>query len=147
MLIRSATAADLPAMIALEREAATAAHWSPDQYHALFEPQSRRIALAAEVDSTIQGFLVAQALDHEFEIENIVVDSVSRRRGVATTLLRRLLDLARAANAKTVFLEVRESNAPARDFYEKLSFRQAGRRADYYHLPPEDAILYRLDLS
>jgi ribosomal-protein-alanine N-acetyltransferase len=46
-----------------------------------------------------------------------------------------------------VFLEVRESNAAARCFYEKAGFVQTGRRKSYYTDPAEDAVLYRYDLA
>jgi ribosomal protein S18 acetylase RimI-like enzyme len=38
---------------------------------------------------------------------------------------------------------VRESNAAARAFYEKLGFEQMGRRKGYYADGLEDAIIYR----
>ena len=43
-----------------------------------------------------------------------------------------------------VFLEVRESNATAVDFYEKLGFRQVGVRQDYYQAPAESAKVMEL---
>jgi ribosomal protein S18 acetylase RimI-like enzyme len=61
--------------------------------------------------------------------------------------LQRLLVRAQEANSKSVFLEVRESNAGARALYEKTGFQPTGRRNSYYTDPPEDAVLYRLILS
>jgi len=46
-----------------------------------------------------------------------------------------------------VFLEVRESNQPARAFYLRQGFEESGRRKFYYANPQEDAILYRLALT
>ena len=44
--IRAATVADLPAMMGLEKRATTAAHWSAQQYEALFQVSDpERIAL------------------------------------------------------------------------------------------------------
>lgn len=146
MPIRPATAADLPALLALERQAVTAAHWSQQQYKTLFDSDPLRVALVMEEESAVQGFLVARTLSREFEIENIVVSVSARRRGVGTSLLRGFLDLARRPDVQAVFLEVREANAAARALYQKLSFRQTGRRPRYYRDPEEDAIIYRLDL-
>ena len=42
-------------------------------------------------------------------------------------------------------LEVRASNAAAIALYEKLGFRQVGRRPHYYLSPPEDALILRKD--
>jgi len=146
LLIHPATLADLPAMMALEKRAAPAAHWSAEQYEALFRASDPgRIALILWEESDLQGFVIARVVGKEWEIENIAVAGPVRRRGLGTRLLGELLDSARAKDAAAVFLEVRESNQAARALYEKWAFRESGRRPRYYKDPPEDAILYRLD--
>jgi ribosomal-protein-alanine N-acetyltransferase len=146
--IRAATSNDLPAMMALERHAATAAHWSAEQYEALFNASSARRFVLIIQDETqqekqIHGFVVARPVEAEWEVENIAIAGPARRRGLGARLLGELLDLARARGAKSVFLEVRESNRAARALYEKWSFTESGRRRKYYKDPEEDAILYR----
>ena len=146
LLIQPATVADLPAMMALEKRAATAAHWSAEQYETLFRASDPgRVALIMREDSDLQGFVIARVRGEEWEIENIAVAGPARRRGLGTRLLGELLDSARAKDAAAVFLEVRESNQAARALYEKWAFRENGRRPRYYKGPAEDAILYRLD--
>jgi len=143
--IRDATAVDLPGMMALEKHAATAAHWSAQQYEALFSGSDpERMALIIEDESGLEGFVVARVVEREWEIENIVIAGPARRRGLGARLLGELLDLARARGANAVFLEVRESNRAARALYEKWAFLEGGRRSRYYKDPEEDAILYRL---
>jgi ribosomal-protein-alanine acetyltransferase len=140
----------------LERESATAAHWSRQQYEdalATSDPQSvERVVLiaedeAAEEESEIFGFLVGRRVDAEWELENIVVANSVRRRGTGTVLLTELITLARAASGSAIFLEVRESNQAARAFYRKMCFEEAGVRSSYYASPAENAVLYRLNLS
>ncbi len=144
--IRAAAPGDLPAMMALEQQAATAAHWSGEQYAALFSvADSGRVALVVSDDSGIQGFVIAHVVRDEWEIENIAVAGAVRRCGLGTRLLGELLDMARARRATAVFLEVRESNHAARALYEKWAFLESGRRRRYYQDPDEDAILYRID--
>ena len=46
-------------------------------------------------------------------------------------------------NDLIVYLEVRESNHTARQLYEKSGFHLDNRRRAYYHLPEEDALVYR----
>ncbi|HEY4903218.1 MAG TPA: ribosomal protein S18-alanine N-acetyltransferase [Candidatus Sulfotelmatobacter sp.] len=162
MNIRPAIAADLPAIIALERLCATAAHWSELQYRKSFGDQgndnrSRRLILVIEeipdlspalnsASPALFGFLIARDVDHEWELENIAVANAVRRRGLATRLLQELLRRARTVNGESVFLEVRESNQLARALYEKLGFVLSGRRRAYYQGPAEDALIYRRSL-
>jgi len=146
ILVRAATAGDTQRMIELERRCDTAAHWSETQYRDLFLDQSTtaRIALVAEGEEKPEflGFLVARYLAPEWEFENIVVAPEIRGNGVGTLLTRALIAQAQQANSDCIFLEVRESNGPARRLYEKLGFRETGRRKGYYSKPSEDAVLY-----
>jgi [ribosomal protein S18]-alanine N-acetyltransferase len=148
MRIRRAIPADIPALIALEKCAATAAHWSTEQYEAAFSSEAPfRTVLIIEEEDEVQGFIVGRAASEEWEIENIVVAATARRRGLGTRLLGEFLDLARGRGAQAVFLEVRESNLAARQLYEKWAFVESGRRKRYYHEPEEDAIVYRLGFA
>jgi [ribosomal protein S18]-alanine N-acetyltransferase len=156
MHIRPATVADLPHILSLERQSATAGHWPEEQYRNLFQSDSRaRLLLVVEADlprasalkshprSSIMGFLIAQHLAPEWELENLVVAPAARRQGVGKRLLDALLAVAHETNSGSLFLEVRESNVAARTLYEKAGFKQTGRRPSYYTGPLEDAILYR----
>jgi ribosomal-protein-alanine acetyltransferase len=152
-------------MLDLERSSATAARWTEQQYHQLFaNGVAERLALVAEMPfaanheaakydpaeppagPSLLGFLIAHHIPPEWELENIVVASSARRRGVGNRLLHALLAAARETNSHAVFLEVRESNAAARTLYEKAGFKPAGRRKSYYTNPLEGAVLYRLTL-
>jgi ribosomal-protein-alanine N-acetyltransferase len=144
--IRPATSADLSAMMALEKHAATAAHWSVEQYEALFRTSGPdRVVLLIEEEPRVQGFVVARVVGEEWEIENMAIAGPARKRGLGTRLLGEFLDRARTRGAKAVFLEVRESNRAARALYEKWAFLESGFRKRYYKDPEEDAILYRVD--
>ncbi len=135
-------------MIGLERRCGTAAHWSEAQYRGLAgerDDSTARIALIASRPGSVPemlGFLVARHVAHEWEVENIVVTPEERRKGIGTRLLHELLARAQQRDGEPVFLEVRESNAAARALYEKMGFRESGRRKGYYANPQEDAVLY-----
>lgn len=148
LIIRHATAADLAAMQAIEQHAATAAHWTAADYEKIFNAPElqtdwRRIALVIEDAGKVEGFLVAQTVGGEWELENVAIQPDARRRGHGTRLVGELLDLARAQGASAVFLEVRESNRAARSLYEKWAFVESGRRPRYYREPEEGAVTYK----
>jgi [ribosomal protein S18]-alanine N-acetyltransferase len=141
--IRPATAADVPAMRRIEAQAPTAAHWSESEYERIFAGNPPRLALVILDDDTVQGFLVANQIGPEWELENIVVATGARRRGLASALLGHFLDVLKQRGAESVYLEVRASNAAARFLYGKYGFAETGRRRHYYRYPDEDAVLYR----
>jgi [ribosomal protein S18]-alanine N-acetyltransferase len=150
MCIRPATFADVPLLVALERACPSAAHWTEEQYQLLFQPGVERfvvIASPGEIPSELSGFLVARRIAADWELENIVVAPEARRKGYGANLLSALLAHARETNSDSVFLEVRESNVPARKLYENAGFQQSGRRKSYYTNPLEDAILYTRNLG
>jgi ribosomal-protein-alanine N-acetyltransferase len=152
--IRPASADDILSLMDLERQCATAAHWTEQQYRQAFQREGvERLVLVAEASplkasdsdtrGDIVGFLVARHLAPEWELENIVVAPTARRKGLGMRLLDALLDAAQETHSDAVFLEVRESNAGARTLYEKAGFLQTGRRKSYYTSPVEDALQYR----
>jgi ribosomal-protein-alanine N-acetyltransferase len=139
--IRSADFNDLPAILAIEQQSPSAAHWTSEQYKNLLD---NGVVLVAEEAGKFGGFICAKAVAGEWEIENVVVAVELLRRGIANELLRKLTERARNESASEILLEVRESNGPARRLYEKCGFCEAGRRRAYYRDPVEDAILYAL---
>ena len=147
--IRSAALTDLPAMLAIEQQAPDAAHWTPEQYNKLVAVGVVLVAEEAgehpdENAPAPCGFICAQAVAGEWEIENVVVAAGFLRRGIANELLRELIRRAESEAASAILLEVRESNLPARRLYEKHGFREVGRRRVYYQDPADDAVLYAL---
>jgi ribosomal-protein-alanine N-acetyltransferase len=150
--IRPAVLADIPGIMSLERQSATAGHWTEKQYRLAFQTESPRLLLVVEASPphlkpgaegpSILGFLIAHHLTPEWELENLVVAPATRRKGLAKRLLEALLVAAHETHS-SVFLEVRESNAPARALYENAGFEQTGCRKSYYTSPLEDAVLYR----
>jgi ribosomal-protein-alanine N-acetyltransferase len=55
-----------------------------------------------------------------------------------------LMETALATTRGSWFLEVRESNVAALNFYKNLGFVEIGRRENYYHTPLEAAIVMRV---
>src|SRR5580658_7230311 len=146
--IRSAALKDVPAILALEQRAPGAAHWTSEQYNKLVDSGVVLVAEeAAEQAGWLCGFVCAKAVAGEWEIENVAVSAELLRRGIANELVQELIQRAKRDSASAVLLEVRESNLPARQLYEKHGFRKVGRRLSYYRDPAEDAILYALRLG
>jgi len=154
MCVRRANAGDINAMIVIQQQSDTADHWSRAQYEGMLpkgdSQAPERSAWVAELPGeppTILGFLITHRIDAEWELENIVVSGSAQRRGVGTRLLAAFIEQVRAENGSAIFLEVRESNQPARTLYRKASFEETGVRKAYYSAPQENAVTYRRLIS
>ena len=131
--IRRGGADDLDAVAAIQRASPGAARWNAADY------LDREFLVALEGDRVV-GFLVARTLvAGEREILNLAVAPDFRRKGVA----RALLDGALQGFRGSVFLEVRESNRVAQEFYKSLGFKELSKRTGYYDSPPETAIVMK----
>jgi porphobilinogen synthase len=132
-----------------EIEAATySVPWSLASLRALVRQEGVRFLVAetAEGDGEVVGHGIFRWAADEGEIANLAVAPEVRGRGVGSALLDHLLDFARTAALRSVFLEVRARNAPALALYQSRGFRQVGVREQYYDRPREDARVLRLDL-
>jgi ribosomal-protein-alanine N-acetyltransferase len=136
--LRRLTYADLPQVIGIERRSFPTP-WSLAMF-VLELSKPSGICLAATVDGRVVGYLVCSRYDAVWHLMNICVDPDRRRLGVATALLRRLLARIEDPSAQ-VTLEVRRSNGPAIELYERFGFRSAGLRRRYYQDNGEDALI------
>jgi ribosomal protein S18 acetylase RimI-like enzyme len=87
--------------------------------------------LVAELDGALAGYLIYWPYRHTWRIYNLATDAAFRNRGVAGALLAAAVDRARAAGARRVVLESRES-AALLDYYAARGFRAEKCLPDYY---------------
>ncbi len=161
--IRPGTLADLSDVLAIQLAAPEAPHWNQREYARIVEQQDnitpalRRLLLVATPTPDIPtsspqpplGFIVCSVLAGSPDtatIENLAVSPSARRQGTARALLGEALAWAVQNRASGVDLEVRASNFPAVQLYERCGFKVIGRRKAYYRQPVEDAVLMRSSL-
>jgi [ribosomal protein S18]-alanine N-acetyltransferase len=143
--IRPAIEADLDAIHAIECES-FGDPWARETFRNLLDHTPGRMEVAVGAAGALIGYAVAWYAADEAEIANIAVAPDARRQGVGALLLNRILQSAATFGARTVFLEVRESNLDARKLYGARGFGIVGRRKQYYRHPNEDALIMRLAL-
>jgi ribosomal-protein-alanine N-acetyltransferase len=107
----------------------------------------REPAAAAVADRGLRAYCAFQVVAGEMHLLNLTVAPERRRQGLGRFLLGLALDLAARRGAREAFLEVRESNEPARALYRSAGFKEAGYRRGYYREPTEDAVVLRLALA
>ena len=116
----------------------------------MLEREIRESGVARVYAVREQGALVAFCtcwlITDELHINTIAVDPARRRDGVASTLIRHVIEDAVREGAVRATLEVRASNEAARRLYARLGFGESAVRARYYSQPVEDAIVLWRDL-
>lgn len=144
---RAMTGADLDAVLALE-VAAYSHPWSLGNFaDSLAAGYLAWVRLGA--DRQLLAYCVAQPGFEETHLLNLTVAPAWQRRGHGRALLLALADWARARGDRTLWLEVRQSNAAGRALYSATGFTEAGLRRGYYpatHQQREDAVVMRLAL-
>lgn len=129
----------LDALVDLEQQCFSVP-WTRGQLEAEL-PDEHHEFLVAESGDRVLGYIGMMFVLDEGYISNVAVAPEFRRQGLASALIRALIDSAAELSLSFVTLEVRESNAPAIALYEGFGFRPVGRRKNYYDAPKEDAIL------
>jgi ribosomal-protein-alanine N-acetyltransferase len=99
------------------------------------------VYLVCECDGVIAGYCGMWTVLGEGNITNVAVDADYRKQGIAGEMLTTLHENGAEKNVDTYFLEVRESNAAAIHLYEKMGYKEIGRRKRFYERPVEDAIV------
>jgi len=144
--ITEATAADAETIAALHDEALPPG-WPPNELASACA-DANRVLLKAADGARLHGFVILQFAADEAEILAIAVSQERRRLGHATCLLRALISACESRFISCIYLEVAESNTPARRLYEKFGFLVIGRRENYYRSSsssPETALIMRRD--
>ncbi|MFF7681897.1 ribosomal protein S18-alanine N-acetyltransferase [Microbacterium sp. NPDC007973] len=147
MSTRAATAADLDAIMDLERTSFPTDAWSaammreelasPHGFYVVVEEAGRLVGYAG---------LRAVRGARDADVQTITISAAARGRGRGRALLTTLLDEAVARGVHDVFLEVRADNPVAQALYASEGFAEVGRRPRYYQPDDVDAIVMQLDL-
>ena len=140
-LLRPMEPSDLPAAMEID-SLCLSRSWSEAVWREELESPFG-LYLVLEEGGEIFGQIGVRHVLDELHITTLAVRPERRRRGHARTLVNAAL--AAFPGARRVHLEVRPSNAAARELYEAMGFSTTGLRRRYYG--DEDALLMTLDLE
>lgn len=144
IFIRDMRPSDLPKVLKIERLSFTTP-WSENAFlQEIYNPYS--ITKVASLEDEVIGYICVDHIADECHILNLAVKPDMRKHGVGTSLVETSLEEVKKKGCRSLHLEVRVSNFDARRFYERLGFRTAGFRRNYYTFPKEDATIMVLEL-
>lgn len=143
VIIRTARLADTDEIVRIDQASFTKP-WNEQTMRTAIEKAQcgEYIALVAEANTTVCGFVIAWNVREEGEIATIAVDEPFRGQGIAQRLLEAALHEAARRGATLMFLEVRPGNIAALHLYEKCGFQKVGLRKNYYR-DGDDAVVMR----
>ena len=139
------TVADLGAVLAIEN-AAYEFPWTRGNFIDALAAGNHAQGLR-DAAGTLCAYCVAMAGVQEMHLLNLTVAPPYQHRGLARLMLDALVAASGAADARWLWLEVRESNQRAQAVYRRYGFEPIGVRRGYYPAAGgqrEDAIVMRL---
>lgn len=139
---------DAPAIAAMSRvliEHGLAWSWTEERVERALRNRDC-VVLAARDRRRVIGFAIMEFYAIHAHLNLLAVQPGYQRQGVGRQLLEWLEASARTAGIFKVHLELRAGNVDAFKFYEKLGYREAGRRPAYYD-GREDAVRMLHDLT
>lgn len=105
--------------------------WSKEQLLGAFDTK-RFLAAGKFKDEKLVGVITVSLSVDDADLEGIVVAKDFRQQGVATELFAFMEKSVKEQNKDKIFLEVRENNLPAINFYIKNGFKKISVRKNYY---------------
>lgn len=124
----------------LEKEIFLTSAYSYETLLDMLEKEENYEIYVYERDRKILAYLLAMNAIDSYEILKIATISEYRNQGIAGALIKVL-------KGKDIFLEVRESNKEAINFYEKNFFEKISIRKKYYKDNNENAIIMKMEVE
>jgi ribosomal-protein-alanine N-acetyltransferase len=138
--LRDMTAADLPAVLAMEEELFAPDTWTKAMYRDELRRTDTRHYLVAVDGAEVVGYAGLIAYPDEAHIATIGVTGARQGEGIGAQLLDTLLAEA-DTRSRVVLLEVRADNEVAQGLYRRRGFTEIGRRRGYYQPSGTDAVV------
>jgi ribosomal-protein-alanine N-acetyltransferase len=115
--------------------------WSSSLFLSELALRSTRAYFVARVGRELVGYAGLMMTLDEAHVTTIAVDPRRHRSKIGTRLMLVLAREAIARGANLLTLEVRMSNAAAKDMYRRFGFAPVGVRKNYYQEVNEDALV------
>lgn len=143
--IRSITPSDISILFQIESEIHSHP-WTKGMFEDCFKSASQDLGYSGFILENEQNkpcaYLVIQTILDECHILTIGVKKEYQNQGYASQLVQYLFD---THSPRRFLLEVRESNQPAINLYQKLGFQCIAERKNYYFMPNnhrENALIF-----
>ncbi|MGL5973130.1 MAG: ribosomal protein S18-alanine N-acetyltransferase [Oscillospiraceae bacterium] len=114
-------------------------YWSEQSFYNEIKKDNCKVFIAL-FDKKVVGYIAVDFYDN-CNINSFAVKEDNKNIGIGSKLLTYLENFCKEKNIEKIFLEVRESNTKAIDFYKKRDFYNVFVRNNFYKNPNENALL------
>lgn len=137
--------------------------WTVADYTQELNRNDTILTVAKSKDNEVVGFVFARLIMNNTnihklleskqmsyassEIYNIAVKKNRQKHGIGQLLLDSIVLQLKSHRTEEIWLEVRQLNLSAINFYKRNGFINKYTRKEYYKSPVEDALIMRLDLT
>ena len=132
---------DLDDLMEIEATAYGDHHWSRDSFASELNNKLAKYYVAKNNSDKLVAYLGVWNIIDETHITTIAVHQDYRRKKIGEALIAKMLEDCYNNFIKYITLEVRESNIPAINLYQKYGFKSLGTRKGYYQDNGEDALI------
>ena len=121
--------------------------WSKSQWEReLTDPKRICLGIIELQTKKLLGLCSAWLVIDELHITFIAVHPIHQRRGLGKCLLLDLIKRSKSLQTNRIYLEVKDTNEPAKAFYKSIGFKTTGNRSDFYK-DGSDALLLTKEIN
>ena len=107
--------------------------WSISQWEReLIDPKRICLGIIELESKKLLGLCSAWLVIDELHITSIAVLPIHQRKGLGRHLLSELIKRSKSLQINRIYLEVKNSNEPAKALYKSMGFKTVGKRSNFY---------------
>ena len=121
--------------------------WTKSQWkRELTEPKRICIGIIELETKKLLGLCSAWIVTDELHITSIAIDPIHQRKGLGKFLFSDLIKRSRSLQTNHMYLEVKDTNEPAKAFYKSMGFKTVGNRSNFYK-DGSDALILNKEIN
>jgi len=107
--------------------------WNKSQWERELTDSKRVCIGVIDIETKkLLGLCSAWLILDELHITSIAVDPIHQRKGLGKFLLSDLIKRSSLLQTNRIYLEVKDTNEPAKAFYKAMGFKTIGNRSNFY---------------
>ena len=121
--------------------------WNKSQWERELTDSKRVCIGVIDIETKkLLGLCSAWLILDELHITSIAVDPIHQRKGLGKFLLSDLIKRSSLLQTNRIYLEVKDTNEPAKAFYKAMGFKFVGYRFNFYN-DGSDALIFTKQLN